>query len=115
MEMMNPEQLRGLRYGALLFLLPGLAGLLLAAGVSTQRLQNLPRLPIPAELRMTPRNIHGVVVYETEEEHRRLSLLENGSLLIFAVGAFLGVVYMRQWGMAYAMSAEEDPYTVDAP
>ena len=115
MDMMNPDQLRGLRFATLLFLIPGLGGLLLAAIVSTQRLENLPRMPIPVEMRMTPRNIHGVVVYETEEEHKQLSLLEYGSVGIFGLGLVLGVVYMRRWGVAYAISAEEDPYAQDSP
>jgi hypothetical protein len=113
--MMNPDQLRGLRLAALLFLTPGLGGLLLAACVATQRLENLPRMPIPAEMRMTPRNIHGIVVYETEEEHKQLSLLEYGSFGVFGFGLVLGVVYMRRWGVAYAISAEEDPYAEDSP
>jgi hypothetical protein len=113
--MMDAVQLRGLRFAALFFLLPGLGGMLASAMLSTHYLETLPRMPVPAELRYTPRNIHGTVVYETEEEHRRLSVLEYTSTGVFVLGLGLGVVYLRQWGVAYAISAEEDPYAEDAP
>lgn len=115
MEMMDVAQLRGLRFGALFFLLPGLGGMLLAAMVSTNYLENLPRMPVPVEMRYTPRNIHGTVVYETAEEDRRLSVLECTSTGVFVLGIGLGVVYLRQWGIANAISAEEDEYAENAP
>src|ERR1700676_3667168 len=111
---MDAMQLRALRFAALMFLLPGLAGLLVSASMSTRYLENLPRTPVPEEMRMTPRNIHGVVVYETEEENRRLSVTENTSMALFMGGLGLGLVYLRQWGIANAMSAEEDDYAEDA-
>jgi len=104
-----------LRFASLLFLLPGLAGLLVSAGMSTRYVANLPRLPIPSEMRMTPRNIHGVVVYETAEEHRRFTAIEHGSTAVFVVGIGLGLVYLRQRGIAAAIGAEEDEYAEDAP
>lgn len=113
--MMDAAQLRGLRFGAFFFLLPGLGGMLAAAILSTNYLENLPRLPVPVEMRYTPRNIHGTVVYETEEEDRRLTVLEYTSTGVFLLGIGLGVVYLRQWGIANAISAEEDEYAEDAP
>ena len=115
MEMMDPLQLRWLRFFALLFVLPGLGGLLLSASVSTQFMQSLPREPVPSELRYFPRNINGIVVYQTKDEDRRLSVLEDTSVGVFLVGLSLGLVYLRQWGLAYAISAEEDEYAEDAP
>ena len=113
--MMNPLQLRRLRFLALLFLLPGLAGLLVSATMSTLYLENLPRMPIPSELRYTPRNIHGIVVYQTAKEDRKLSAMEYTSVGVFVVGLCLGLVYLRRWGVAYAMSAEEDEYAKNEP
>lgn len=106
---MNNHQLGVLRIFALLFLLPGLAGLVLSAWVSTTYLEKLPRIPEPAEYRMVPRDIHGVVVYQTAAEDRRLSLMEDTSVGIFVVGLALGLVYMRKWGIAQALTgADED-------
>lgn len=105
---MDNRQLGILRFFALLFLLPGLAGLILSAWVSTTYLENLPRIPDPAELRMTPRNIHGVIVYETTAEDHKLSLMEDSSVGVFLVGLTLGMVYMRKWGIAQALVGSED-------
>ncbi len=68
----------------------------------------LPRMPVPAESRMTPRNIHGVIVYETEAEDRQLSLMEDSSVGIFLIGLGLGIVYMRKWGISHALVGGED-------
>ena len=114
LEMMDAQQLRGLRFGAMFFLLPGLVGMLAAAMLSTRYVDTLPRMPVPEELRYTPRNINGTVVYETAEEDRRLSVLEYTSAGVFVLGVGLGVVYLRQWGVMNAISAEEDDYAEDA-
>ncbi len=105
---MTRHQLGTLRFFSLLFLLPGLAGLIFSATVSTNYLETLPRQPIPAEMRMTPRNIHGVVVYQTEEQDRRLTMMEDTSVGVFVVGLTLGMVYLRKWGIAQALGAEEE-------
>lgn len=105
---MNGQQLGVLRFFALLFLLPGLAGLIISAWVSTNYLETLPRMPVPLESRMTPRDIHGVIVYQTVSEDRRLSMMEDCSVGIFAVGLTLGLVYMRKWGIAQALTGSED-------
>jgi len=105
---MNRDQLGVLRFFALLFLLPGLAGLVISAWVSTSYLENLPRMPIPAQSRMIPRNIHGIIVYETAKEDHRLEVLEDTSVGIFLVGLTLGLVYMRKWGIAQALVGGDD-------
>jgi len=75
--------------------------------ISTQYLETLPRDPIPADMRMIPRNIHGTVVYQTEQEDRRLTLFEDSSVAVFVLGLGLGLVYLRKWGIAQALGAEE--------
>lgn len=105
---MNSHHLGVLRFFALLFLLPGLGGLIVSAWVSANYLETLPRMPLPAEARMTPRDIHGVIVYQTVAEDRRLSIMEDSSVGIFAVGLTLGLVYMRKWGIAQALTGSED-------
>ena len=94
---MTGRNLSALRFFSLLLLLPGLAGLIFSAVVSTHYLQTLPRLPVPAEMRMIPRNIHGVVVYQTEAEDRKLTMMVYGSVGVFAVGFVMGCVYLRKW------------------
>lgn len=89
-------------------MLPGLAGLIISASISTSYLDSLPRLPVPSEMRLTPRNIHGTIVYQTVEEDRRLNLLEDSSVGVFLVGLGLGLVYLRKWGIAQAIGAEDE-------
>src|SRR5579871_3723110 len=102
------QKLRRIRILSLSFLLPGLAGLVISAMVSMHYMETLPRSPMPAELRMTPRNVDGVVVYQTVEENRRLDLMEYGSVAVFLVGLTLGLVYMRKWWIDYAIGSEDD-------
>jgi hypothetical protein len=109
---MNTHQAGNLRLLALLFLLPGLAGLIVSAAMSTYYLQSLPAKPMPIAMRMTPRNIHGTIVYQTKREDEMLTAMEYTSIGVFLVGLSLGLVHMRKWGIAHAISAEveEDEY-----
>lgn len=111
----DAPRLRSIRRMTLLFVLPGLIGLLISAGMSTWYLEELPRVPVPAEMRMTPRSVEGFVVYETPEEHRTFTAIEHASTAFFVVGIGLGLVYLRRWGVAYALSAKDDEYAQDAP
>jgi hypothetical protein len=111
---MDAPQLRSLKLMALLLLLPGLAGLLCSANTSSRYLDELPRTPVPEEMRVTPQVIHGFVVYGTDEERKRLSLLEYGSTAVFILGMSVGFVYMQQWGIAYSESAEVEDYAEDS-
>ena len=114
---MNVHQEAHLRLLALLFLLPGLAGLIISASMSTYYLQALPAMPIPIAMRMTPRNIHGTIVYQTKREDMVLRAMENTSVGVFLVGLGLGLVHMRKWGIAQAIGAEvqEDEYERESP
>lgn len=105
---MRAHQLATLRFVALLCLLPGLAGLVFSAVVSTYYLDTLPRWPAPEEMRVMPRNINGSVVYQTAEEDRRLTLLEDSSVAVFAVGLVLGLVYLEKWGSSQTQQADDD-------
>ena len=105
---MNRVSLTMLKFFALLFLLPGLGGLVFSAMVSTDYLENLPHTPAPNEQRMTPRNVHGTVVYQTVQEDQRLSAMEYTSVSIFLVGLLLGVVYLEKWSSARQFEMETD-------
>ena len=58
--------------------------------------------------RVAPREIHGVVVYQTIEEDHRLSLIEYSSVAVFVFGLGLGLVYLEKWGRAQARYGDED-------
>jgi hypothetical protein len=107
---MKEAHLPALRSFALAFILPGLAGLIVAAMISANYLTDLPRLPDPPAMRLVPRNIHGIVVYQTEKEDRTLDLLEYSSVAVFLIGLGMGLVYLRKWGIARAIEAEDDEF-----
>jgi hypothetical protein len=105
---MKHTKLSVLKFFALLFLLPGLGGLVFSATVSTDYLENLPKSPAPSEQRMTPRNVHGTVIYQTVQEDQRLSAMEYGSVSVFLVGLLLGIVYLEKWSSSRMSEAESD-------
>ena len=105
---MKYTKLPVLKFFALLFLLPGLGGLVFSATVSTDYLEKFPKSPTPTEQRMTPRNVHGTVIYQTVQEDRRLSAMEYGSVSVFLIGLLLGIVYLEKWSSSRTSEAESD-------
>jgi hypothetical protein len=105
---MKPAQMATLKFFSLLFLLPGLAGLIVSAMISTHYLDTLPKVPAPDQMRITPRNIHGILVYQTVEENRRLSLMEDVSVGVFLLGLGFGCVYLAKWGIVQALGADDE-------
>jgi hypothetical protein len=105
-NLLQDSKLPGLRALSLFFLLPGLAGLVLSAVLSAHYLSVLPTLPVPQDMRMIPRNIHGTIVYQTEREDRLLNLAEGTSVGFFLVGSILGVVYLEKHSSMMARRAE---------
>jgi hypothetical protein len=112
---MKPAHLAKLRVFSLYFLLPGLAGLIVSALVSANYLDTLPKWPAPEEMRMTPRDIHGVIVYQTVEEDRNLNLMEYSSICVFLVGLASGFVYLEKWNRARVSEAERDEELAKKP
>ena len=107
-DQMKNSQLATLKFFALLFLLPGLAGLIVSATISTHYLDVMPRGPVLTEERIVPREIHGIVVYQTAEENSKLNLIEYSSVAVFLVGLGLGLVYLEKWGSVQVRAGEED-------
>jgi len=101
-------KLRLLKFLALLFMLPGLAGLIVSAMLSTDYVENFPKEPTMADQRLTPRNVHGIVIYQTVDEDRRLSIMEYGSVSVFLVGLVLGLVYLEKWSKGRTKHSELD-------
>lgn len=107
---MKTSRLVILKFFALLFILPGLAGLIVSAMISTHYLDTMPTYPVTQELRTVPRNIHGTVVYQTEQENRWLNEMEYGAVAVFLVGVGLGLTYLEAWGARQTQASdEEDP------
>ena len=107
---MDTARLRTLKFFSLLFLLPGLGGLIASAMVSTHYLDTMPHWPVLEENRVIPRGIHGVTVYQTPKEDQKLSRLEYSSVTIFSLGLVLGLVYLENWGSAQARAAEDEKH-----
>jgi hypothetical protein len=105
------SQLSTLKFFALLFLLSGLAGLIVSAAISTHYLDVMPRTPAPGptqgEFRDVPRSIHGTTVYQTKKENRFLSVWEFSSVGVFLLGLAVSVVYLEKWGSRQVPSGED--------
>jgi hypothetical protein len=110
---MKPAQLATLRFVALLFILPGLAGLIVSAMMSTHYLEAMPKGPVMTEGRVVPREIHGIVIYETPDEDRKLSQVEYSSVGVFVVGLVLGLVYLEKWGSTQKAYGDEEELADD--
>ncbi len=112
---MKTARLATLKFFSLLFLLPGLAGLIVSAMISTHYLDTMPRWPAPEVNRVVPRGIHGTTVYQTPAEDRDLNMVEGASVGVFLVGLALGVVYLEQWGALQSRMAEEESELAENP
>jgi hypothetical protein len=113
---MNSARLDTLRFFALIFLLVGLGGLIASATISNHYLEAMPRVPTPAELRVVPRSIHGVMVYQTPSEDRFLTVWEYAPVGIFLIGLTLLVIYLEKWGSTQtAPGSEEEPDLAGSP
>ena len=105
---MKRTRLAALKFCALLFLLPGLAGLIISAVMSTHYLDTMPRLPDPVAHRLVPRGIHGITIYQTVAEDRDLDVMEYSSVGVFLLGLVLGGVYLEKWGSLQMPASEEE-------
>jgi len=97
---MKTAGLATLKFFALVFLLPGLAGLIASGMISVRYLDTIPTRPEPEENRIVPRGIHGTTVYQTPEENSELNRIEFSSVGVFVFGLGLGVIYLEKWGAA---------------
>ena len=78
----------------------GLAGIVWTAGLWTQQLRTLPRTPEPKMGKIYPRNIHGIVVYQTRHERNQLDAIQDSSIAIFATSLMMSLVYKKKWRQA---------------
>ena len=87
-----------LSFFSLLFLLPGLTGLVANAMLSTSYFDTMPRMPEPEENRTVPRTLNGQVVYITTEDDQQLNFMQYYGLRAFWVGVGLGILYLGAMG-----------------
>ena len=109
---MKSFQLAAMRRISLALILPGLAGLIVSAMISVHYLDTMPRWPSPQQFRTVPRNIHGIVVYQTPAEDRKLDIFEFLSIGVFLPGLALGLVYLEKWSSRQSPILEEDEFLV---
>ena len=107
MEITNSPKLKTC---SLLFLCPGLVGLVVSAALSMLYRNTLPRSPDPVSFRMFPRSIDGYTVYQTEEEEQRLDWAEYSSAGLLIIGAAWGLVYLEKCGIARAVQSDQDEF-----
>lgn len=108
-------RLAALRFFALLFLLPGLAGLIVSAMISTHYLDTMPKRAVLEQHRIVPRGIHGTTVYQTPKENRELNVIEYTSVGIFLTGLVIGLIYMEKWGSMQSRAGEEESELAENP
>jgi hypothetical protein len=101
-------RLAALKFFALLFLLPGLAGLIVSAVISTHYLDTMPTQPVMEQHRIVPRGIHGTTIYQTPKENRNLNLIEYTSVGVFLTGFIIGIIYLEKWGSMQSRAGEEE-------
>lgn len=76
----------------------GFAGMLCLFGLSNHEVSTLPRTPEPTAGNVCPRDIHGIVIYETRSEKKLYEELEVGSFLIFGTSFLLWLFSRWKWG-----------------
>jgi len=91
---MRSLQLGLLRFFSLILLLPGLAGLVASASLSTHYFDTLPRNPVPEDSRTVPRTLNGEVVYLTADEDSQLDFLRYYGVRAFGIGLGFGLLYL---------------------
>ncbi len=78
--------------------LVGLAGILWTAAIWNQYLTMLPRQPAPEMGNIYPLNIHGIIVYQTQQERDRRERIQYSSIGLFAVSALMAAMRETKWG-----------------
>jgi hypothetical protein len=86
------------KYFIIALLYFGLAGCLWTFGMWNYQLDTLPRPPNPARGSIYPRNIHGVIVYQTLSERDRLERIQRAAIGVYGLGLLLSLLHRKIWG-----------------
>ena len=95
---MTTQKVKMLNYVAIALMLFGIAGGVWSSSIWSQYLRTLSRTPNAALKRIYPRNIHGIVVYQTYAERTRLNTIEYSSAGLFLLGLLIGGILEEQRG-----------------
>jgi hypothetical protein len=76
----------------------GLAGLMWTFSLWDQQLNTLPHVANAVIGQIYPRNIHGIVVYQTFAQRNHLDTVQFGSFAIFGVSIVMSLIYRSKWG-----------------
>jgi hypothetical protein len=82
---------------ASVLIVPALAVWLYTAVIWNRYFETLPRVPNPVTERIYPRNIHGIVVFQTHAEKVRLDMMSCVSLAVLTLGIVIGILEERHW------------------
>ncbi len=82
---------------AIVLMVPALAVWLYSGTIWNRYLRTLPHAPDQTTGRIYPRNIHGIVVFQTLAEERRLDLTQNISIGVFFLGLVIGALEEKNW------------------
>ena len=82
---------------ALVLAIPALLAWTYGAGLESSYQRLLPQVANPMIGRVFPRNIHGIVVFQTHAEKLRLDLIEGISISAFFAGLTIGGLEERHW------------------
>ncbi len=95
---LSPKTGKLLRIASIGLSVAGLLGVFWGMTIWNQYLGNLPRSPNAVTGNIYPRNIHGVVVYQTLKQRSSLDSWDHWSWGIFIFGFVLGLIHEWRWG-----------------
>ena len=75
----------------------GLAGFMWTFSLWDHQSRTLPHFADISRGRVYPRNIHGVVVYQTLAERDYLDAVQTSSAGIFVISIIMSVIYKNKW------------------
>ena len=90
-------------------MVPGLAVWIYSGTIWNQYLNTLPHTPDQTTGRVYPRNIHGIVVFQTHTEQLRLELTQDIAIGVFFLGLLIGALEERNWRRATAKDLPSMP------
>jgi hypothetical protein len=76
----------------------GIVGIIWTISIWFEYERTLPRSSSVAAGRIYPLNVHGIVVYQTNEERLRLDRIQYASIAVFGSSALLAAIYRYKFG-----------------
>ena len=89
-------------------MVPGLAVWIYSGTIWNQYLHTLPHAPDQTTEGVYPRNIHGIVVFQTHTELLRLELTQDVAIGVFFLGLLIGAFRRAELEASYCAGAPEN-------